>query len=57
MSDLGAVEDEIFKKRQQNEISFREREKAKKKRMRMAERPSFLPEGQFAPRVSSFLIK
>lgn len=57
MNDLGAVEDEIFKKRQQNEISFRAREKAKQKRMRMGGRPSFTPQGQFAPRVSILYVK
>jgi len=31
MSELGDVEDEIFKKRQQNELAFKQREKDKKK--------------------------
>lgn len=33
MSELGDVEDEIFKKRQQNELAFKQREKDKKRRL------------------------
>ncbi|KAF3421262.1 hypothetical protein E2986_08086 [Frieseomelitta varia] len=33
MSELGSVEDEIFKKRQQNELAFKQREKDKKRRL------------------------
>lgn len=53
MSELGEAEDEIFKRRQQNELNFKRRMKEKKKRMKMeAEseaRPAWTPGGQFAP--------
>ncbi|XP_012275979.1 5'-3' exoribonuclease 2 homolog isoform X2 [Orussus abietinus] len=51
MSDLGNVEDEIFKKRQQNELAFKQREKDKKKRMEAVSnyKPKWIPAGQFAP--------
>ncbi|XP_046426215.1 5'-3' exoribonuclease 2 homolog isoform X1 [Neodiprion fabricii] len=51
MSDLGNVEDEIFKKRQQNELSFKQREKNKKKRLEAISnyKPNWVPAGQFAP--------
>jgi 5'-3' exoribonuclease 2 len=54
MADLGDVEDEIFKKRQQNEIAFKEREKAKKRRTKLIKewQPAWVPKGQFAPQVS-----
>lgn len=54
MADLGDVEDEIFKKRQQNEIAFKERERAKKRRTKMINQwqPVWVPQGQFAPQVS-----
>lgn len=54
MADLGDVEDEIFKKRQQNEIAFKERERAKKRRTKMLNQwqPAWVPQGQFAPQVS-----
>ncbi|XP_071035362.1 5'-3' exoribonuclease 2 [Parasteatoda tepidariorum] len=53
MNDLGEAEDEIFKRRQDNELSFRAREKAKRKRMKMNrdDRPAWTPGGQFSPRV------
>lgn len=54
MSELGIVEDEIFKKRQQTEEMFRARDKAKRKRMRMANnrgRPTHVLSGQYAPTV------
>lgn len=54
MLDLGEVEDEIFKQRQQNELSFRARMKDKKKRMRLEQdrqdRPKFMMGGQFTPK-------
>ncbi|UYV73628.1 XRN2, partial [Cordylochernes scorpioides] len=51
-ADLGAVEDEIFKKRQENELAFKRREKDKKKRMRlMNDRPAWIPSGQYNPQV------
>ncbi|XP_011881333.1 PREDICTED: 5'-3' exoribonuclease 2 homolog [Vollenhovia emeryi] len=51
MSDLGDVEDEIFKKRQQNELAFKQREKIKKKRSEIISnfKPTWIPAGQFAP--------
>ncbi|KAL3873789.1 hypothetical protein ACJMK2_036874, partial [Sinanodonta woodiana] len=50
MSDLGEVEDEIFKKRRETELDFRRRDKEKKKRMRRNnDNPRFIPRGQFAP--------
>lgn len=57
MSDLGNMEDEIFKKRQQNELAFKQREKNKKRRMEAISnfKPQWVPAGQFAPIVSIFL--
>lgn len=50
MSELGEVEDEIFKRRQENELSFRRRAKDRKKRMKlMNSKPAWVPAGQFAP--------
>nr|KAF7439012.1 hypothetical protein H0235_001403 [Vespula pensylvanica] len=51
MSELGEVEDEIFKKRQQNELAFKQREKDKKKRLKALSnyKPKWIPTGQFAP--------
>lgn len=55
MTDLGNMEDEIFKKRQQTELMFRERNKMKKRREKQMKRlndgPSWVPQGQFAPKV------
>lgn len=57
MSDLGLAEDEIFKKRQQNEKIFAERNRMKKKRekqyklSRAKSAPNFLLRGQYAPTV------
>lgn len=53
MSDLGDVEDEIFKKRQQNELAFKQREKDKKRRHEIISnfKPKWIPAGQFAPTV------
>lgn len=54
MSDLGQVEDEIFKKRRETELDFRRRDKAKKRRMREqqnAQRPKWMMGGQFAPQA------
>ncbi|CAG2053535.1 unnamed protein product [Timema podura] len=52
LSDLGEVEDQIFKKRQEDEVAFQARIKAKNKRMRMMSnfRPHWTPTGQFAPK-------
>ncbi|XP_014299681.1 5'-3' exoribonuclease 2 homolog [Microplitis demolitor] len=51
LSDLGEAEDEIFKKRQANEIAFKQREKSKKRRLEAISnfKPSWIPTGQFAP--------
>lgn len=57
MLELGKVEDEIFKTRQQKEIQFKAREKAKKRRTEFNEhRPNWnlVKDTQFAPRVSLF---
>lgn len=57
MSDLGDAEDEIFKKRQQNELAFKQREKDKKRRHEIISnfKPKWIPAGQFAPTVRFFL--
>jgi len=60
MSDLGEVEDSIFKNRQQNEVRFKERQKQQKRRKffesqansNCHSRPSYIPGGQFAPVVT-----
>lgn len=55
MSELGVMEDEIFKKRQQTEEMFRARDKAKRRRMRNTnnrDRPSRMLSGQYTPAVS-----
>lgn len=51
LADLGDVEDEIFKMRQENELAFRARDKAKKQRMKRMKnfKPKWVPGGQFAP--------
>ncbi|XP_060826692.1 5'-3' exoribonuclease 2 homolog [Bombus pascuorum] len=51
MSELGDVEDEIFKKRQQNELAFKQREKDRKKVSLGVgnNKPKWIPAGQFAP--------
>lgn len=58
MADLGQMEDEIFKKRQQTEEMFKQRNKMKKMREKVLKArqsgPTWLPQGQFAPRVSPF---
>ena len=54
MQDLGKAEDSIFKERQRNEISFKARMKAKKRREAMFSRdagPKWQPRGQFAPQA------
>ncbi|GIY73128.1 5'-3' exoribonuclease 2 [Caerostris darwini] len=55
MTDLGDVEDEIFKRRQESELSFRARQKDRKKRMKMNrdDRPAWTPGGQFSPMSAS----
>lgn len=53
MSELGEVEDEIFKRRQQNELAYKQREKDKKKLLLgiSNKKPKWIPMGQFAPTV------
>ncbi|XP_046442681.1 5'-3' exoribonuclease 2 homolog isoform X1 [Daphnia pulex] len=53
LSQLGHAEDEIFKKRQEDELSFRQRMRNKNKRFGRGggSRPAHLPQGQFAPRA------
>ena len=54
MTSLGHMEDRIFKDRQDRELQFKARNKAKRRRERQqaeARGPRFLPQGQFAPRV------
>lgn len=55
MTELGHMEDEIFKRRHQNEINFKAREKVKK---RQQQRVNFemLERTQFAPMVSIFCL-
>ncbi|XP_018324321.1 5'-3' exoribonuclease 2 homolog isoform X2 [Agrilus planipennis] len=53
MNELGKAEDEIFKKRQQNELAFKAREKAKKRRTEFNQfRPDWrlVNDTQFAPK-------
>ncbi|XP_026830546.1 5'-3' exoribonuclease 2 homolog isoform X2 [Ooceraea biroi] len=59
MSDLGDAEDEIFKKRQQNELAFRQREKDKKRRHEIISnfKPKWIPTGQFAPTALGQTVK
>lgn len=56
MLELGKAEDEIFKKRQENEIAFKAREKAKRRRTDGYNqyRPNFslLQNTQFAAKVN-----
>lgn len=62
LSDLGEVEDQIFKSRQQNEQRFKDRMKAQKRRKQWEQqansncysRPAYIPHGQFAPVVRIF---
>ncbi|KAG7460630.1 hypothetical protein MATL_G00200770 [Megalops atlanticus] len=51
MQAVGVAEDNIFKKRKEDEESFKRRMKEKKKRMKAEQRPSFLLGGQFAPQA------
>ena len=52
------MEDQIFKDRQDRELSFKARNKAKRRRERLEQNraPKWVPEGQFAPMVK-FLKK
>ncbi|XP_012232131.1 5'-3' exoribonuclease 2 homolog isoform X1 [Linepithema humile] len=59
MSDLGDMEDEIFKKRQQNELAFKQREKDKKRRHEIISnfKPKWITAGQFAPTALGQAVK
>lgn len=51
LTELGEMEDEIFKKRRETELDFKRRDSEKKKRQcrSLNEAPRFIPGGQFAP--------
>lgn len=53
LSELGKVEDAIFRKRQQTELSFKAKEKNKRMRLEGISnvKPNWIPSGQFAPNV------
>lgn len=54
MSDLGVVEDEIFKKRHQTELHFKSRDKFRRqqaKRFKKDPKPARILDGQYAPMV------
>ncbi|XP_076612282.1 5'-3' exoribonuclease 2 isoform X1 [Chaetodon auriga] len=52
MQAVGVAEDNIFKKRKEDDESFKRRMKEKKKRMKMEQRgPAYLTTGQFAPQA------
>ena len=58
MQELGKVEDTIFRDRQRNELNFRSRNKAKRRRERLEsdQAPAWVPQGQFAPQVRNLLL-
>lgn len=49
LSELGEMEDEIFRSRQQNELNFRARNKDRRRREKTAKGPAFIPNSQFTP--------
>ncbi|KAG1674258.1 5'-3' exoribonuclease 2 [Nymphon striatum] len=50
LTNLGDAEDEIFKRRQQNELNFKQRLKDRKKREKlMNDKPAWTPRGKFQP--------
>uniref|UniRef100_A0A8B9KCU4 5'-3' exoribonuclease n=1 Tax=Astyanax mexicanus TaxID=7994 RepID=A0A8B9KCU4_ASTMX len=51
MQAVGVAEDNIFKKRKDDEENFKRRMKEKKKRMKAEQGPAYLPGGQFAPQA------
>ncbi|XP_057208835.1 5'-3' exoribonuclease 2 isoform X2 [Triplophysa rosa] len=51
MQAVGVAEDNIFKKRKEDEEGFKRRMKEKKKRMKGGQGPAFVPYGQFAPQA------
>jgi len=48
MTAIGRMEDEIFRKRRQNDVNYRERQKSIKRRQNN-DRPAFIPDGILAP--------
>ena len=58
MQELGKMEDSIFKERQDRELSFKARNKAKRQRERLESNraPRWVPQGQFAPMVSTIFL-
>ncbi|XP_017551203.1 5'-3' exoribonuclease 2 [Pygocentrus nattereri] len=51
MQAVGVAEDNIFKKRKDDEENFKKRMKEKKKRLKAEQGPAFLLGGQFAPQA------
>lgn len=52
MQAVGVAEDNIFRKRKEDDENFKRRMKEKKKRMKMEQdRPAYLTSGQFAPQA------
>ncbi|XP_076874177.1 5'-3' exoribonuclease 2 [Brachyhypopomus gauderio] len=51
MQAVGVAEDNIFKKRKEDDENFKRRMKEKKKRMKTEQAPAYLPGGQFAPQA------
>ncbi|XP_056620228.1 5'-3' exoribonuclease 2 isoform X2 [Triplophysa dalaica] len=51
MQAVGVAEDNIFKKRKDDDEGFKRRMKEKKKRMKGNQGPAFVPYGQFAPQA------
>ena len=50
LSRLGEVEDGIFKKRREDDLEFRQRQKAKRQRLNNSySAPRWVPQGQFSP--------
>ena len=53
LNRLGEVEDGIFKKRREDDLDFRQRQKNKRARQNSYSAPRWVPQGQFAPRAIS----
>jgi len=53
LNRLGEVEDGIFKKRREDDLDFRQRQKNKRARQNSYSAPKWVPQGQFAPRAIS----
>ncbi|KAL4649010.1 5'-3' exoribonuclease 2 [Arapaima gigas] len=51
MQAVGVAEDNIFKKRKEDDEAFKRRMKEKKKRLKAEQKPAYLPTGQFAPQA------